>query len=200
MSKPVIVIGYKDIKKYEGKQIINTTSKSKNWSKGLSPFFTGPVNLYDGYTAKNVENAWQFAKVYPEHVNEENNPNEKYFEWAQKGWNDTFAHRYPAGKGSVPCYSYWAGEKLDYIAARKKIYAPVYAQGVLQTEAFNKLLDMYEAGEEIILLDYDGYDYLSKEMTLKEVLNNDKDKMGHAFVLAMLLQLPEMRKKFGGTR
>lgn len=29
----------------------------------LSPFFLGPVSLYDGHVAKNVENAWQYAKV-----------------------------------------------------------------------------------------------------------------------------------------
>ena len=48
--------------------IVNTTSRSNDWSKGLSPFFLGPVDLYAGLSAKNVENAWQFAKVYPQHV------------------------------------------------------------------------------------------------------------------------------------
>lgn len=38
--------------------IINTTSRSKNWSRELSPFVLGPVDLYAGLIAKNVENAW----------------------------------------------------------------------------------------------------------------------------------------------
>jgi len=36
--------------------------------------------------------------------------------------------------------------------------------------------------------DFDGYDYLAKNMTLKNVINDEKRKMGHAFVLSMLLQ------------
>jgi len=36
--------------------IINTTSRSSNWSRGLSPFFLGPIYLYDGFAS--VESAW----------------------------------------------------------------------------------------------------------------------------------------------
>jgi hypothetical protein len=39
------------------KDFINTTSRSGNWSKGLSPFFLGPVDLYGGHTAKNVSDS-----------------------------------------------------------------------------------------------------------------------------------------------
>ena len=53
------IIGPKD--KHIG-EYINTTSKSNNWSKGLSPFFLGPCELYDSYKALNVENAWQYNK------------------------------------------------------------------------------------------------------------------------------------------
>ena len=35
---------------------------SQEWSKGLSPFFLGPVPLWDGMVATNVENAWQYCK------------------------------------------------------------------------------------------------------------------------------------------
>lgn len=44
----------------DGAEVINTTSRSDTWSRGLSPFFLGPVDLYDGYKSINVENAWQF--------------------------------------------------------------------------------------------------------------------------------------------
>lgn len=32
-------------------------------ARRLSPFFLGPVALYDGHVAKNVENAWQYSKA-----------------------------------------------------------------------------------------------------------------------------------------
>lgn len=67
---------------------VNTTSRSKEpWSKGLSPFFLGPVTLYDGTSATNVENAWQFAKVYEEHLDAAGNPSPAYFEWSRQGFD-----------------------------------------------------------------------------------------------------------------
>ena len=63
---------------------IDTTSRSKSWSQGLSPFYLGPCQLYNGYVAKNVENAWQYSKVYMEHVDQDSNPTPEYFEWRNK--------------------------------------------------------------------------------------------------------------------
>ena len=85
-------------------------------------------------------------------------------------------------------YSFWDGNKLSYINARKKIYAPLYSEAVEKTDAFKKLKEMHESGEEIWLWDFDGYDFRKKNMTYEEVLNNPKRKMGHAFVLAMMLE------------
>lgn len=199
MSRDVIVIGFRDTEKYDVQHIINTTTSSNNWAKMLSPMYVGPVTLYNGQIAKKVENAWQFSKVYPEHIdgsNGEENPSSAYFSWAEEGWNDGYGRRYPMGKNRKPLYSYWNGEKLDYIEARKRIYAPIYAQGVLKTKAFQQLLEIYESGETFALLDYDGYDYLSMNMTLTDVMKNPNKKMGHAFVLAMLLQNPRLREKY----
>lgn len=172
-------------KEYE---VINTTSHSKTWSKGLSPFFLGPCELYSDYVSKNVENGWQYSKVYPQFVDENNNPNEKYFEWAKRGWTDTRANRYPMGKGKKPLYTYWNGEKLSYVEARKKIYIPMYAKAVIKTEAFKKLKELYDSSGVLHLWDFDGYNHIKLNKTLKEVVNDPTRKMGHAFVLAYLLK------------
>lgn len=195
--KNVRVVGFNEINSYKVKHVINTTSKSKNWSQKLSPFFLGPVSLYDNHVAQNVENAWQFSKVYEVHTDQNNEPTNEYYDWAKKGWSETFAHRYPMGKGQIPLYSLWKGQKLDYIEARKQIYAPVYAKAVVKTDAFQKLLDLHLSGDSYVLLDFDGYDYLKENKSLKQVSNDPSKKMGHAFVLAMLLQYPELRKKYG---
>lgn len=200
MSKPVHVIGFREMKNAEGKVIINTTSRSTNWSNGLSPFNLGPVELYGGHVAKNVENAWQFCKVYTEHATKEGEPTQDYYDWAKKGWNDTYAHRYPMGKGKIPLYSYWDGHKLTYIEARRAIYAPVYAKAVVNTTAFEQLLDLYEGEQAFALLDFDGYDYLALGMSLRDVLYEEKKKMGHAFVLAMLLENKALRQHYGSKR
>jgi len=39
--------------------IIDTTSRSDNWTKDFSPFFINGGHLYGNYYAKNVENAWR---------------------------------------------------------------------------------------------------------------------------------------------
>lgn len=167
--------------------VVDTTSSGGKWS-GLSPFIIGPCKLYNGFESKNMENAWQFSKCYLEDT-ENNEPTEKYWQWAKIGWNDKRAHRYPKGKGRKPLYSLWNGKKLDYIQARKSIYVPLYAQAVQKTESYNKLKFEYYREKGILYLrDWDGWrmeKYGMKNLT--EVLNEPNRKMGHAFVLHMLL-------------
>lgn len=171
--------------------LVNTTSQSREgWSRGLSPFHLGPVSLYEGSgvrQAENVENAWQYAKVYKRHVGEDGNPTQEYFTWAQEGWRYRRAVRYPMGKGAIPEYSWWGGEQLSYVEARKRIYVPLYTKAVINTRTFEKLREFYEKHGEMWLWDFDGYDHVKLGMTLKEVLNDPTRKMGHAFVLAMIL-------------
>lgn len=184
----IYICGYRD-KIPENSIVINTTSKSNNWSRYLSPFFLGPCKLYDGYTSKNVENAWQYSKVYPEFVDNDNNPKKEYFEWAKNGWHKDFADRYPMGKGNVPLYSYWDGEKLGYINARKTIYIPIYKNAVIKKPAYNILKNLANnSDKDIYLLDFDGYNYIELGMSLDDVINNSNKKMGHAFVLALMLK------------
>lgn len=196
--KQVPVVSYRQMKDYPGHTVINTTSRSTDWGKEFSPFTLGPVDLYNDHWAENVENAWQFTKVYSEHVDFKGEIKLKeYMKWATKGWEDTYAHRYPMGKGRAPLYSWWDGEKLSYVEARKKIYAPIYSQAVIQTDAFKRLKEMYHNEEPFVLVDFDGYDYIREGKTLKEVMNDPHKKMGHAFVLAMLLQYPILEKRYG---
>ena len=172
----------------QGIPLIDTTSRSKTWSRGLSPFKLGPVNLYVPYKAKNVENAWQFSKVYLEHINDNGDPSDEYFKWALTGWNDYKAHRYPMGKGAIPEYSWWDGKRLSYLEARKQIYIPLYSKAVLKSPVWPTLVKVYQENEHICLWDFDGYDYHNLNMSLKDVINDPYKKMGHAFVLALLLE------------
>lgn len=172
----------------EGIEIINTTSRSDTWSRGLSPFFCGPVDLYDGYVAQNVENGWQYSKVYGYYADENDNPNESYFTWAQNGWKSIRANRYPMGKGITPLYSYWDGKKLSYVEARKQIYIPLYANVVQKSTAFTKLKSIYDEGKDMCLWDFDAHGLEPGTFDYWELVNNEKIKVGHAYVLAMLLE------------
>lgn len=165
---------------------IDTTSGSGLY-RDLSPFVLGPVKAFAGAEAKNFENFWQFHKVYKCHLDREGEPTLEWYDWHNKGFMDTRAHRYPRGKGAVPEYSFWNGEHLGYVDARKKIYAPIYARFVIQTDAFRRLKEIYESGKIVVLRDYDAYDHIKLGMSLKGVINNPNRKCGHAFVLAMVL-------------
>lgn len=172
----------------EGATVINTTSRSDNWSRSLSPFFLGPIDLYDGYVSKNMENCWQYSKVYEYYLESDGNIGERYFKWTQDGWNTVKAHRYPMGKEARPLYSYWDGEILNYIEARKKIYIPLYSLAVKKTYAFQKLKIMHQEGGDLYLWDFDAHGLQPGTFDYWELYNNSKVKIGHAYVLAMLLE------------
>lgn len=162
----------------------------KFWSQ-LSPFRLGPVALYEDYESKTLENAWQFAKLYREidgkpMVDSAGKPLPAYFQWAKKGWADAKAHRRPAGR-QLPICHYWDGDYLGKVAARRRIYAPLYAALAERTEAFQKLKTLHESGTNLLLVDFDGYDHVALGMSLQDVMDADRP-MGHAFVLAMLLR------------
>ena len=169
------------------KDYILTVSRAAGWQRGLSPFFLGPCPLYDIWVSRNMENGWQYSKVYQKYADDKGDPTEDYFVWAQYGWNKRTADRYPMGKGAKPLYSYWDGQKLGYIDARKKIYCPLYATAVESTDAYKTLRELYDTGKELWLWDYDGYDHVALGMSYNDVLHCETRKMGHAFVLAMML-------------
>jgi hypothetical protein len=167
---------------------INTTSHSaSDWSSGLSPFNLGPLSLYDDHTARIFENAWQFAKLYPEHADSHGQPTNAYWTWAQRGWGSTRAFRYPLGKGRKPLCSLWKGQRLDYITARKQIYLPLYQKAVAGTDAYQQLESIYRQNGSVTLFDFDGYDHTTLNMSLADVLNCSTRICGHAFILAMML-------------
>jgi len=171
----------------DGVLVVNTTSRSKTWSKGLSPFITGPCEMYDGHVAKNMENCWQFSKVYAGHEGFDDKPNEAWWTWAKEGWADSYAHRYPAGKGAIPLYSWWDGEKLTYVEARRKIYIPMYSRAVRKTAAWKTLQELYEEMGELALWCFDGYNHRAFNRSWDEVIDDPNKKMGHSLVLAMMI-------------
>ena len=175
---------------------IDTTSRAEGWSRGLSPFIIGPVKLYLSYAAVRMENAWQFCKVYPQHVGADGEPTPAYFEWAERGWASRRAVRYPMGRGAMPKYSYFDGEKMSYVEARRRLYVPFYWNAALVTPAFEQLVATCRAAsttrgcqnQDVYLRCFDGYNYRARGLTLDDVLNDPYEKMGHGFVLAMMLK------------
>jgi len=161
----------------------DVTTHGHEW-RALSPMLLGPVPLYAGMWSRTMENAWQFAKFYQLHRETVN-----YWSWARAGWDNPRAIRYPMGKGSVPLYSLWAGDELGYIEARRRIYAPVYAQAV-RFGPLNLFLRLRQLARQadVVLIDFDAYDHRALGYSWDDVMNDPDRKMGHGFVLAMMIE------------
>ncbi len=160
--------------------VVDVTSSSGQWRE-LSPF------ILPAAPAKRFENLWQFSKVYKQHLGKDGYPSPGWFVWRELGFKSDTPFRYPMGKGAIPEYSFWKSEKLSYLDARKRIYIPEYAKNVRCTDSYKRLEALYQDGKDLILLDYDAYDHQAMGASLQDVINNPKQKMGHAFVLIMML-------------
>jgi len=182
----IFVVNYRFVPP-DGARVINTTSRSPTASKYLSPFYCGPCKLYDSFISQNVENGWQYSKVYSEHTDSKGDPTDEYFKWAKQGWEKVRADRYPAGKGRKPEYVWWGGEKLGYIEARKRVYVPLYSDAVVRTGAFARLQREHKRHGTIYLVDFDAHNHDMDTVSLNELLDNPSIKVGHAYVLADLL-------------
>jgi hypothetical protein len=161
-----------------------TTHGSK--MRPLSPMLLGPVPLYAGMWSRTMENAWQYAKMYRQFGPP---PADSYWEWANAGWSSPAAIRYPMGRGAVPLYSLWAGQQLDYITARKRIYIPLYVQAVrMHQYALLMHLTTLAPMQDITLIDFDAYDHRALGYSWDDVISDPERKMGHGFVLAMMCE------------
>lgn len=72
--------------------------------------------------------------------------------------------------------------------SQASLHPSLYAKSVVQTQAFDQLLSLYRTEGSVTLWDFDGYDHILQGKTLKEVINDPNKTMGHAFVLAYLLE------------
>lgn len=169
---------------------IDVTSRGDEY-RALSPFLLGPVPLYAGYWSRTMENAWQYAKVYACHTDGGvlHDNLTAYWPWARAGWDNPRAVRYPMGRGAKPQYSLWAGDELGYTEARRRVYAPVYAQAVRfgPLNLFLRLRMLARQGD-VVLIDFDAYDHRALGYSWDDVMNDPDRKMGHGFVLAMMIE------------
>lgn len=200
---------------YEDFIRIDVTSCSRNEKmvKDLSPFYIGPVVSSDGIIASTFENLWQFGKVYPliydenkkivSGVDEFGNPSEEFYKWRKRFYElkREKGIRHPLFPSKIrhkDCL-YMVHfdkegnlEKLDYVSSRKKVYIPEYAKLIVNTDSFKYLKQLYESGEKIALCDFDAWNYygpnLDQDTTIKDVVNNPAYKVGHGYVIKMLLQ------------
>lgn len=194
---------------------INVTSsnKDKKFVKEISPLYIGPVTSSDGIIAQTFENLWQYGKVYPKiydenkkivpGIDEFGNPTKEFYNWRKRFYElkKEKGDRHPSFPSTIrhrDClYHVWFDkdgklEKLDYVTSRKRIYIPEYAKLIYYTDSFKEIKKLYDSGVKIALIDFDAWNYygpnLDQDTTIKDVVNNPAFKVGHGYVIKMLLQ------------
>lgn len=181
----------------------NVTSSSKDFCRELSPMFLGPVehNELDREgvplpVCKRFENFWQGCKVFEcdlEEICEVEDLDismlkDSYFERKRDIFNEDRGHRRALKFAGLPnsktICSYYDGRFVKYLPARREIYIPGYMELARQTEAYDILSKVYNSGQKIVLLDYDGYEFED----IYKVMKNSSKPMGHGHVLYMMLK------------
>lgn len=131
----------------------------------------------------------QFSKLWPGEEDQDGKPTREWYERRRAGFLQKKGQRHvKKGTGvnrNVPLYSVWGKNKFRYVKARARIYAPVYAALVKETEFYKQLEQKLANGGKILLLDFDAYDKGRK--TFYECFDDETKPFGHAFVLASLL-------------
>lgn len=173
----------------DGARVFNVTSRSSDACRALSPFLLRP---HHGL-ARNVENYWQFSKVFPEHWSASRmEPHPEWYDWRNRGWDRERAVRHPMGKGARPVCSWVEGVgPLGYILARELLYIPSYILAVRNTpEAVGAVRLIREAAEKepVWLWDFDTYDHLAGLPRSIDYLIQDSSRpLGHGFLVWALV-------------
>jgi len=151
-------------------------------------------------------------------VNEEGElqdiPNKKYWKWRKAIRKCPDAIRYPVGnnayrKTCLYCLKKKGGKKLNIVEARKQIYGPLYTRLVKKQPKYQKLINMLDKGEKLLLIEVDAahqeslpyykekYDVpenwienhtiLVTEQNMRIMIEDTTHSAGHGFFLGMSL-------------
>lgn len=181
--------------------------------------------IYQTVKKQNQRAKWNSNLIiweYPEeqHIDSSGNILPAYLKWRMKLATNEYAVRYPNGyngrhecicsllpdeNGALIPVSGPNGQKATkeerYIAARKAIYCPLYAESVGELKEFKELQTRLNSGENLLILDVDGpsktekYPFhfvedgsiaINEELT-KAMLNDSSQPFGHGAVLSVLL-------------
>jgi len=160
----------------------------------LSPMRLGPT--VGG--ALNIENYYQFAKVFPNELSEERcdcgspslgehfKPSPKFYETKAAAYADKTPHRHKQ-KNVIPAYSDYDGVHCDYIESRY-YYCSEMERLAKDTPAFKRLYDMFWVEKKS--LEIFGYDAYPPDVNnLHGHYNDPKRPFGHELVILTMIVL-----------
>lgn len=173
---------------------IDVTSRSTTWGKALSPMLLNPGPFVNG-TAKNVENAWQYSKIYSYHWDDElKRPKPSYWDWREEGFRNWKGIRYPFGKENRDkVVGAWVGKEceqgrlLSYVEAKKELYIPLYLQALRASPVYGTFIkfiaDAYHTDTNLVFRDFDVFNHYEKGLALPQIASSPDLRYGHGFIL-----------------
>lgn len=172
----------------DGAKVFNVTSSGNDGCRALSPFLLHPTHGL----AWNVENYWQFSKVFPQHWDRETRrPTPAWHRWRDAGWERRGPVRHPMGRGAKPICAWIEGVgPLGYILSRQMLYIPTYLDAVAHDEAAqNALATIREATEhgDVWLWDFDTHDHVTAGKTIGDLIGDPTRPLGHGFLVWALV-------------
>lgn len=172
--------------------------------KNLSPFLLGPVtindrNLNDDYFWTNCnyrkmneclifENYWQGSKIYDIDLDVNGEILDSFFKRREMLFTSDKPKRraVPKSKGFVVC-GFYNGKIMDYIESRNKIYCPIYADLIRDSEELKQLKEMLELGQKLLIVGPDGRDIPITKQSMKRAIMDPTHIFGHELVICCLL-------------
>jgi len=142
-----------------------------------------------------MENLWQASKVEPKWVEGRKQPPEEWWKRRDRIWTDPKAHRHVIPKNERVAAGFrpqcfWNGKYIDWVDARKEVYIPLYVKYVQKTEAWKRLMQLFNEGANIQILGYDGRSEVrgGDAFSLFDEFNDTSQPFGHEMVLMCMLR------------
>lgn len=192
----------------EGWRVIPAWSRGAEPWKALSPFCIGHTKdtnfecywqSHKVWDHVNAQKAYNWSWPAQKHLDEDGNPNADWYKWHEALKNHKYPVRRPNGRAK-PQYAWWNGEKLGVVEARKQIYIPELQKLYRDHPVYQRLLEEVRGGQNIILLEPDGYPG-GKDVDLDSLVTmQDQTEIkgkyfpyGHGYVIALTI-LEDLQK------
>ncbi len=180
----------------------------------LSPMQLGPAKDGCGNAAHNVENFYQFAKVYSDELTDELcecrgtddstfqyhfKPSGKFYANRDKAYADTVPHRHKK-KGIKPEFSCYGNIHCNYVESRW-FYCSEMERLLIPTEAFARLKKLYDEGKSIEIIGYDAYKPDGTDAdTLYRHYCDERRPFGHEMVILSIIALGDDKESYPWNR
>ena len=133
----------------------------------------------------NLENYFQYNKVYEKEVDSNGKIKKEFYEMRIKGYKDDKPHRRKYTKQDKCLYSLWKDKKYNYIESRY-FYCHYYEMLAKKEDDYKHLVKLINKGYNIMICGYDAYEM--NENNVKESYLSVDKPFGHERVLYTMLR------------